>query len=201
MKRIILATILLTATANIAVADNNRQAGEWIARAGIGAVLPDGDGLTVPTVGTIKADDAYSLTLTGVYMVTESVGIELLASYFWDHDIKLDGTKIGKTKQLPPTLSVQWHTPSIGALQPYLGLGLNYTIFFKSKSSLGGLSLDNSLGLATQAGFDYDINDQWLVNLDLRWINIETDAKLNGAKLGTVEVDPFVVSVNVGYKF
>ena len=201
MKRFLLAAILLTAAANFALAENNREAGQWIGRAGFGAVLPDGDGLTLPGTGTVEADDAYSITLTGVYMATDSIGIELLASYFWTHDIELDGAKIGETKQLPPTLSVQWHTPSIGAFQPYLGLGVNYTLFFSSKSSLGDLDLDNSIGIATQIGFDYDINEKWLVNLDLRWIDIETDAKLDGAKLGTVEIDPYVVSLNVGYKF
>ena len=204
MKRLVLTLVLLTAAVSYAQAANNREAGQWIARAGFGAVLPDGDGLTISGVGTVEADDAYSLTLTGAYMITNQFAVELLASYFWTHDIELDGAKIGETKQLPPTLSVQWHTPSLGALQPYLGLGVNYTLFFSEKVDPGvgdNLSLDNSIGIAAQIGFDYDINENWLVNLDLRWIDIETDAKLDGADLGTVEIDPYVVSVNVGYKF
>jgi outer membrane protein len=203
MRNALLAAACVTVLANSVLADNNREAGQWIARAGIGVVAPDGDGLTLP--GTpptnIKPDDATSVTLTGVYMVTESIGVELLASYIWTHDIEANGVKIGETDQLPPTLSVQWHTPSIGNLQPYVGLGLNYTLFFNNNSVLGDLDLGNSFGLATQAGFDYDINDRWLVNFDARWIQIETEAKLDGAVLGDVEIDPYVVSVNVGYKF
>ena len=45
------------------------------------------------------------------------------------------------------------------------------------------------------------INDNWLVNFDVRWIDIETDAKLNGSALATVEIDPWVVSINAGYRF
>lgn len=209
MKRFLLAAILLTAAANFAVAETNREAGQWIARGGVGAVLPDGDGLDTG-LGKVEADDAYSITLTGVYMITDQFAVELLASYFWTHDIELDGAKIGETKQLPPTLSVQWYTPSFGAFQPYLGVGVNYTIFFQEKitdpgaaTALGGdyLRLDDSVGIAFQVGLDYDINENWLVNFDLRWIDIETDATTSAGSIGTVEIDPYVVSLNVGYRF
>ena len=39
------------------------------------------------------------------------------------------------------------------------------------------------------------------VNLDARWINIETDATLDGAALETVEIDPIVYSLTLGWKF
>jgi outer membrane protein len=200
MRKTLFSAVLIAMAVNTALADNNRTAGQRIARAGIGIVAPDGDGLNGE--GAIKPDDAVSLTLTGVYMVTESFGVELLASYIWTHDIELNGTTIGETDQLPPTFSVQWHTPSIGNLQPYLGVGLNYTLFFNSSLDDGtSLSLDNSFGIATQIGFDYDINDKWLVNVEARWIDIETEAKIDGVVAGDVEVDPYVYSINIGYKF
>ncbi len=204
MKRLILSAIALSLFANVAIAQDSHHAGQWIARAGIGGVFPKSNNLKA-SVGTIEADDAYSLTLTGVYMLTDNIGLELLASAPWSHDITLDGAKVGNAKQLPPTLSMQWYTPAIGRIHPYLGVGLNWTMFF-SESTTGALAgsnleLDDSFGVAVQGGMDWDLSDRWLVNADLRWINIESDVKLDGTKLGNAKINPIVFSLNVGYKF
>ena len=117
----------------------------------------------------------------------------------------MDGTRVGETKHLPSTVSLQYYFNSDRALTPYVGAGLNYTLFFDEKTSgpLAGadLELDPSFGIAVQAGFDYDISDTMFVNLDLRWIDISTDAKLDGAALETVEIDPIVYSLTVGWRF
>ena len=63
------------------------------------------------------------------------------------------------------------------------------------------LDLDDSFGFAWQVGADVLIGDQWLLNFDLRGIDIETDAKLNGGDLGTVAIDPMVYSISLGYRF
>lgn len=206
MKRTILVAIALAVMSNAVEAGSSREAGQWIVRAGVGGVFPDSDNLVVAGVGTIEADDAYAVTLTGAYMLTESIGIELLASTPWTHDLDLKGVgQIGETKQLPPTLSLQWHTPALGALQPYLGLGLNWTVFFDEETSgpLAGadLDIDDSFGLAAQLGADFNLNERWLLNADLRWVNIEVDVELNGTTLGEAKIDPWVFSVNLGYQF
>ena len=91
--------------------------------------------------------------------------------------------------------------------QPYAGIGFNWTTFFNtdtvSELSEQGinLELDDSFGVAAQLGADWLLNDSWLLNFDLRWINIESDAKLAGESAGTVEIDPWVYSINVGYRF
>jgi outer membrane protein len=90
-------------------------------------------------------------------------------------------------------------------VSPYLGAGLNATIFFDEKTAgaLAGskLSLDNSFGVAAQAGVDFALSSQWLINLDARWIDIDTDARLDGASLGSVAIDPYAFGVSVGYRF
>ena len=68
----------------------------------------------------------------------------------------------------------------------------------------GDLILKNDLfvdGTLSVLGGNLDLNDRWFLNLDLRWINIETDAKLDGADAGKVKIDPFVGGLNVGYRF
>ena len=86
-----------------------------------------------------------------------------------------------------------------------IGLGLNYPLFFSEHTPgpLAGtkLSLDNSLGVAAHGGIDFRIDERWLVTLDARWINIDTDAKVNGTKVGTVHIDPFAYGIAVGYRF
>lgn len=50
-------------------------------------------------------------------------------------------------------------------------------------------------------GADWNLNENWLINLDARYISVETDAQVNGIELGKVDITPWVVSLNLGYKF
>ena len=99
-----------------------------------------------------------------------------------------------------------------GALQPYLGLGLNYTAFFNEDASneldaaLGNasVSLKDSWGLAAQVGLDFHLSDNWLLNGSVRYIDIETEGtiKTNAGKVEVdVDIDPYVYTIAVGYKF
>ena len=208
---------LLIATALLAGATAPAQAydaGDWIIRAGVGVVDPKSDNLVDSDgVDTIKVqvDSGTSLTLSGTYMFTRNWAFDILAAYPFTHDIKLDvngdSAKIAETDHLPPTFSVQYHFIPDGKFQPYAGIGVNWTTFFNtdtvSELSEQGinLELDDSFGVAAQLGADWLLNDSWLLNFDLRWINIESDAKLAGESAGTVEIDPWVYSINVGYRF
>jgi len=138
--------------------------------------------------------------------MTRNLAVEVLAALPYEHDISLlDGTRVGSTKHLPPTFSLQYHFLPDSRIQPYVGLGLNYTLFFSEKTigPLAGtdLELDSSWGWASEVGVDFPINEQWLINLSARYIDIDTDAKLDGARLGTVEIDPWVYGAHVGFKF
>ncbi|MBL8267445.1 OmpW/AlkL family protein, partial [Steroidobacter sp.] len=87
----------------------------------------------------------------------------------------------------------------------YVGAGLNYTLFFDEKTTgaLDGadLELDPSWGLAAQLGLDVHLGGSWFANIDARWLDIDTDAKLDGASLGTVEIDPYAFGVSIGRRF
>lgn len=182
------------------------EAGDWLLRGGIYGVFPKSDNLTLESGAKLDVDDGYSFGFTITYMATPNIGIELLAAWPFSHDISLSGAgTVGETKQLPPTLSVQYHFLPTSNVRPYAGLGLNYTTFFDTdaKGVLQGdsLKLEDSWGVAVQLGIDIDVAPNWFVNADLRYIDIETDAKLNGAKLGTVEIDPVVFGLNIGVRF
>jgi outer membrane protein len=179
------------------------EAGDTLLKVGVTHVEPKSDNGTVAN-GAVKLDidgsTRPSFTLT--YMATRNIGIELLGAYPFKHTINAKGLgDIGSTQQLPPTLSLQWHFLPDAAFQPYVGVGLNYTTFFDTNSKLGNLSLDDSWGVAAQVGVDYKLNDRWFLNADLRYIDISSNVRLNGADIGKTRINPWVATVGVGYRF
>lgn len=184
-----------------------RDTGDWILRVGFSGVMPKSTNLSgVPGVGDIKVDDGYMLTFNGTYMLTPNWGVEVLASLPFKHDVgtSLAGN-IGEVKHLPPTVSAQYHFPIGQNNSFYIGAGLNYTIIFdeKTEGAIAGssLKLDNSFGFALQLGADFVVSDNLMVNFDARWIDIEAEAKLDGASLGDVAIDPLVIGIHIARAF
>jgi len=200
MKRLLLivAGACLLSTGAFAQQKASREAGDWLVRVGGTYVMPKSNNYP-----GVDVDEAISLTFNGTYMFTNNFGVELLAALPFEHDLtdETDGSKLGSTKQLPPTLTAQWHFNPIGMIIPYVGAGINYTLFFDEKIDGATLSLDGSWGLEGQLGVDWQVGSNWLVNLDIRYIQIETDAKVDGVGIGTVEIDPWTVGLNVGWMF
>ena len=170
---------------------------------------------------TMSSDTQLGLNFA--YMLTNHVGIELLAATPFEHDVKIKNTalgaangKLGTLKHLPPTLSVVYYPlDSKSAFQPYVGAGINYTWIYDehvgSRAQGEGFSnfkAENSWGWAAQIGADYMINDKWMINGQVRYIDISTKATVdnNALAAGTrakvnVDVDPMVYMVGIGYKF
>ena len=209
-KYLLAAGALLALVASPALA---YEAGTWVLRAGVGVVAPDSDNLVLAPDATIEVDDGTSLTLMGTYMFSRHWAFDILAAWPFSHDIKLSGTKIAETEHLPPTFSMQYHFLPDSTIQPYVGAGVNYTTFFSTNvtqeltdlTGVTDIDLDDSFGLALQLGADWTFGNRWLLNVDLRWIDIESDLNasdgVDSAELGTVKIDPWVYSINVGYTF
>jgi outer membrane protein len=209
-KYVLVAGALLALVASPALA---YEAGTWVLRAGVGVVAPDSDNLVLDPDTIIDVDDGTSLTLMGTYMFSRHWGFDILASWPFNHDIKLGGTKIAETDHLPPTFSMQYHFLPDSTIQPYVGAGVNYTTFFGTDiepvltdlTGITDIDLDDSFGLALQLGADWTFGNRWLLNVDLRWIDIESDLTasdgVDSIELGTVKIDPFVYSINIGYTF
>ncbi len=184
------------------------EAGQWVYRVGVGSVVPDDKNLALDSTTSIEVDAGTSATFTLTYFFTRNFAFDVLAALPFDHDIVLEsngvGSKIAETNHLPPTLSLQYHFAPDGNVRPYVGVGANWTTFFNTDTIEGlgaDLDLDDSFGFAAQLGADFLIGEDWLVNADVRYINIETDATLGGSALGTVAIDPMVYSLSIGYRF
>ena len=226
MKRISIAFAATCAALVLAAPASAHEQGSWILRAGVGTVAPDSNNLVLPDFPaggintTVNVDDGTSLTLTGTYMFRENWAFDILAAWPFTHDISITvvdtvppgstaSLEIAETDHLPPTFSLQYHFLPEGKFQPYVGAGLNYTTFFSTDvtqdfTDLLGvtkLDLDDSFGLAMQLGADIELSNDWLINFDLRYISIETDAKVDGTKIGTVDINPWVYAIAVGRRF
>jgi len=183
-----------------------QSAGDWTVGVGIHQVNPKSDNGTVLGGTGVEVGSSARPTFTAEYFLSDAWGVEVLASLPFQHDISLAGMgKIGTTRQLPPTVSLQYHFNPQGKVSPFLGAGVNYTAFFNEDATgaLQGsdLSLDNSWGLAAHAGLDFALGQARAVRVDLRWMDIDTDVHLNGAKIGTAQIDPLAYGVSYVVKF
>lgn len=190
------------------------EAGSFLLKLGATTVQPKSDngnvdvGVGTPVKLDVGSNTRPSISLT--YMATPNIGIEVLGALPFKHGIRgsipgLDLGSVGSTKHLPPTVSVQYHFLPTAKVQPYVGLGLNYTRFFSTKAAgaLAGheLRLGDSWGLAGQVGVDVPLNKNWFVSADLRYIGISADVKLDGNKIGKAKIDPWTATLSVGYRF
>ena len=183
------------------------QKGDWLIRGGLGHVSPTGESGTVPVVGgKLEADDSTNLAVNFTYMLSDNLGVELLGALPFKHDLTHDSLgKVGETKQLPPTLILLYNFVPKSGVRPYAGIGLNYTTFFSEKTTgaLTGtsLKLDDSFGLAVEAGVDVDINKDWFFNASLWRMDIDTEADSSLLGKFDVAIDPWALFVGVGKRF
>ena len=211
--KVTLSAILGTGAALSALPAAAYQAGDMVVRAGLAGVLPTGDGTT--PAGKVEADDGYSLGINFTYMYTDNIGVSVLGAWPFSHDIEgksgiIDGAKLAEIKHLPPTVTLQYHVDTGSNWNPYVGAGINYTYFFDEDETAvmagDSLSLDNSWGLALEAGVDMEMQNNVTVGAAVWWIDIDTDAKISGGNLGidgkyNVEIDPWVFMLSIGKKF
>lgn len=125
---------------------------------------------------------------------------------------------LGKVWLLPPTLTLQYHYP-VGNFNPYVGAGVNYTIFYSADQGpvVKDIEYKNKFAFAAQAGLDIDISKKMFINADLKKIFLSTTATVNASNLtpaanpalspvlqniqADVKINPWLLGVGIGYKF
>ncbi|MDB5686040.1 MAG: rane protein, partial [Rhizorhabdus sp.] len=152
------------------------------------------------------------------YMLTKNVGAEVIVATTKHDAGGRTGTtgsigKLASTWALPPTLTLQYHFVPDGVIRPYIGAGLNYTIFYSEKASKGletavgntQVRLKDSFGYALQAGVDVPIGKRTFFNLDVKYIDMDTTARLATTAIGTqrvkIHIDPLVFGAGIGFRF
>lgn len=175
------------------------------------AVVPDEEATITPVGGTVEVSTTYVPELDITYFFHPHVAVELILATT-KHDVTAVGTTVGDVDAgsvwlLPPTLTLQYHPLAEGMVRPYIGAGVNFTVFYNEETPGGVIteaSYDNAFGFALQAGIDLALGDygRWLVNADLKKIFLSTDATFNDNTIqADVTLDPWLFGLGVGYRF
>jgi outer membrane protein len=198
------------------------EAGDWLIRGRIIAITPDDSSNTVTLSGgsvgsKVGVDNDLVPEIDLTYMFTRNWGVELILASS-EHDVKAKGSlgslgNIIEARTLPPTLTLQYHFMPDSRYQPYVGIGVNYTLFFNEdtssrlKAALGpraSADLDPSIGPALQIGMDIAVDSNWFMNFDVKYIDMETDASIStsaGKVKVNVDIDPWIYGIGIGRRF
>ena len=218
-SRTLILAAALSAIASPAVAQAVPDDSHWIVRLRAIRVTPtEHTGPIEPTFPSAHTavTNSYAPELDITYMANRHIGTELILATT-KHNVDGRGSldplgKLAHTWVLPPTLTLQYHFFPDGHVRPYVGAGVNYSIFYSEKAS-GALQdaigstkfrLSNSVGYALQAGVDVDVTRRVFVNFDLKYLDIKTTARLDTGGLINkehVRLDPLVPGIGVGMRF
>ncbi|TPD72138.1 OmpW/AlkL family protein [Flavobacterium microcysteis] len=225
MKKIILAVIALTVFGtNLANAqeENKVDFKKWQVRVrGVG-VVPDESAKIGIIGGDAKISNTFIPELDFTYFFTKNISAELILGTS-KHDVNTVASDIsavggptsadvnlGSVYLLPPTLTVQYHFLPDHIFNPYVGAGVNYTIFYNEKAgnTVRGIEYENSFGYAFQVGFDLMLDDKFFINMDIKKIFLKTDVTVDASNLAAglsipadVEINPLLLGFGVGMKF
>jgi outer membrane protein len=164
--------------------------------------------------GGFKASDAVIPELDVSYFFTKNWAVEAICCVSY-HKVYLDGGNVAPGQQaastwlFPPTALVQYHWTDYGHFQPYIGVGVNYTVYFSQHAAeplLNTVAIQNSWGVAGQIGFDYMIDDHWGFNFDVKKILMNphvygTVAPGAVSISGQANLSPWLIGGGITYRF
>lgn len=229
MQKLTFTLPLIAALSTLSLPVYAYEAGDWLVRGRLIHVQPqDSSGsLHINGVDTnlkgvsVNSDSVPELDIT--YMITPNWGVELILGTS-KHTVRADrtvGSIVGAggsqnvidSRVLPPTLTLQYHFLPQSNIRPYVGAGLNYTYFYNEKvPKSSGLyqpgakvDLSSSFGWAAQLGVDVAINQDWFVNLDVKYLDMDTTARFKNTAVGSAkikaDINPIVWGIGIGRRF
>jgi outer membrane protein len=185
---------------------------KWQVRLRGVAIIPSESADIEVIGGDVDISTAFIPELDFTYFFTKNIAAELILGTS-NHDVTATDTSagdinLGDVWLLPPTLTLQYHFTG-GNLKPYVGAGVNYTLFYGVDEGdvVDNVEYDNSVGVAFQLGFDYYLDDAWFINLDVKKIVMNTDVTIDattalGATVGAdVDINPLAIGFGLGYRF
>ncbi len=180
------------------------EASPWQVRVRGIAVVPDEGGPVSPIGGTVNIDDSFVPELDFTYFFTDNIAAELILATA-EHTVAatVGPTALGEVWLLPPTLTLQYHFMPHQQISPYVGAGVNYTIFYNDNAPAGiSINYEDSFGWVLQAGADLKIDDHWMLNVDVKKVFLDTDVSINGGAItAKVDIDPWIFGAGIGYRF
>lgn len=201
--------------------NNTDDFSKWQVRVrGVG-VLPDASATIEAIGGDVSISDSFIPEIDFTYFFTKNLAVELIlgTTKHESHTVNsnlaaigggIANVDLGEVWLLPPTLNLQYHREVFENFKPYIGAGINYTIFYDADdfTTVKSVSYDNSFGISTQIGFDYMFTDQFFFNVDFKYIFLKTDVEVDASNLAEnlsipaeVEINPMLLGFGVGMKF
>jgi outer membrane protein len=210
IKSLVAAMAAVASLAPIAAqAQAQTEENPWMVRVrAVDLLFQNGQNSTVADLN-VKAKNQVIPEFDVSYFFTKNIAAELVLT--WPQQVNITAgpgnTNIGKISALPPSLLAQYHFTDLGAFKPYVGLGVNYTIFGNRQNfpALGNsVQVDqNSVGVVGQIGADYMFDKNWGLNLDVKYATMSTNVTTvqGGTNLGKLTLNPWMPAVGVTYKF
>ncbi len=222
MKKTLFATTVLSAMAfgfaasaqsmpDLTAPPAGLTAGAFIVHLNALGVLPQDTSSNISKVGgNVSATNAVVPELDMSYFLTDNVALALILATS-EHTVKANNTAVGSFNvgsvwALPPTLTVQYHFLPHELFNPYVGIGLNGTLWYGAHASspVTHFSVGDSWAPAFQAGFDYNVGGRWFVNVDVKYVLMDVSARVDA--LGTTvkahdSLNPLLVGAGIGYRF
>ncbi|WP_223581654.1 OmpW/AlkL family protein [Sphingobacterium sp. GVS05A] len=221
MKKLLFLALALTFGAVNLQAQNIPEQ-RWQMRLRGVAVMPNESANISAIGGDIAINTKFIPELDFTYFFTKNIAAELILGTT-KHKVNTVGSDLsaigghtsanidlGSVWLLPPTLTAQYHFLPNGNLRPYIGAGINYTIFYSANEgpTVKNVKYDNAFGFATQLGIDVKLSEKYFLNLDAKYILLKTDVQVDASNLAPnlsipakVDINPFLLGVGFGMKF
>ncbi|AOM78746.1 OmpW/AlkL family protein [Pedobacter steynii] len=229
MKKLMVCMALMLAGFHV-YPQSSQTEEQWRIRLRGLAVIPQESASIGVIGGDVKISNSFIPELDFTYFFNRHFAAELILGTT-RHKISTTGSDLsaigasssanvdlGKVWLLPPTLTLQYHYP-VGKFNPYLGAGVNYTIFYNADQGpvVKGIKYKDKFAFAAQAGFDYDISKRLFINVDLKKIFLSTNATVDAENLSPagspelapvlkhieadVKIRPWLLGLGIGCKF
>ena len=208
-------TLSALAIAPPAVADDSKIG--WYLQLGpAGVAFSEGasisaGGSTIPGASTTLSDNV-TLGFGLGYRFTEDFSVIAIGGIPPTTTIKgtgpLNGVTVGKVTYGPLIVAANYHIPTKGKFQPFIGAGINYTMVFDTKDSgISNLKADSAFGGVLRLGFDYMVDDSNGFFFSANKVFVNTKATGNAVALGgapvneKIDLDPLILHAGWVHRF
>lgn len=185
------------------------EAGDVMTRWRISGLVPYNQQSTVDLIGghvnvpsMILPDLDVSVFLSEHWSVTGQTGV--LNTKIKVEDSLYGDIDVGTVWTLPLSLAVQYHPEMEGRFKPYIGAGMVATWYFGEKPAGGHVqdfSVSTSYAPLLKVGFDYQIDDKWFANFELKQIFTPTQTIQNQGISARTSLETISAGFGVAYRF
>lgn len=179
---------------------------DFAVRVGFENVSPKSNNGTLANTlrADVGSDSHFTLGATAWFTPNLAADFQTALGRF-EHDVRLNGTPSAIVEHRPTTLQLHYYFDTGSGLRPYVGAGWGWTSVKAARvfGPLAGadLGLSNANGFTAEAGVDIVYADAWFVRASAEYLSFESDARLGGAPIGTVKVNPWILGLSLGYQF